>query len=80
MDCDTTGIEPDFAVVKFKKLAGGGYFRIINRTIPDALERLGYDSDQIRDIARYTLGHGSLETARLLTTKRWSNADLQKRR
>ena len=63
MDCDTTGIEPDFAVVKFKKLAGGGYFRIINRTIPDALERLGYDSDQIRDIARYTLGHGSLETA-----------------
>ena len=63
MDCDTTGIEPDFALVKFKKLAGGGYFRIINRTVPEALERLGYDSNQIRDIARYTLGRGSLENA-----------------
>ena len=63
MDCDTTGIEPDFAIVKYKKLAGGGYFRIINRTVPEALERLGYDADQIRDIARYTLGHGSLDKA-----------------
>ena len=63
MDCDTTGIEPDFAIVKYKKLAGGGYFRIINRTVPEALERLGYDADQIRDIARYALGHGSLEGA-----------------
>ena len=43
MDCDTTGIEPDFALVKFKKLAGGGYFKIINQTVPLALETLGYD-------------------------------------
>ena len=63
MDCDTTGIEPDFAIVKYKKLAGGGYFRIINRTVPEALERLGYNADQIRDIARYTLGQGSLENS-----------------
>ena len=63
MDCDTTGIEPDFAIVKYKKLAGGGYFRIINGTVPEALERLGYDADQIRDIARYALGHGSLKGA-----------------
>ena len=63
MDCDTTGIEPDFALVKFKKLAGGGYFRIINRTVPEALERLGYNADQIQDIARYTLGHSNLEDA-----------------
>ena len=63
MDCDTTGIEPDFAIVKYKKLAGGGYFRIINRTVPEALERLGYDADQIRDIAHYTLGRGSLENS-----------------
>ena len=46
MDCDTTGIEPDFAVVKFKKLAGGGYFKIINRTVPEALRTLGYDEGQ----------------------------------
>ncbi len=48
MDCDTTGIEPDFAMVKFKKLAGGGYFKIINRTVPEALETLGYTEDQRR--------------------------------
>jgi ribonucleoside-diphosphate reductase alpha chain len=47
MDCDTTGIEPDFALVKFKKLAGGGYFKIINRMVPQALETLGYDRAQI---------------------------------
>ena len=46
MDCDTTGIEPDFALVKFKKLAGGGYFKIINRSVPSALEKLGYSSSQ----------------------------------
>ena len=50
MDCDTTGIEPDFAMVKFKKLAGGGYFKIINRVVPEALSHLGYDADQIEDI------------------------------
>ena len=48
MDCDTTGIEPDFALVKFKKLAGGGYFKIINRSVPAALEKLGYTSPRSR--------------------------------
>ena len=47
MDCDTTGIEPDFALVKFKKLAGGGYFKIINRAVPEALRVLGYDDATI---------------------------------
>ena len=47
MDCDTTGIEPDFALVKFKKLAGGGYFKIINRMVPEALKALGYTRDQM---------------------------------
>ncbi len=61
MDCDTTGIEPDFAIVKFKKLAGGGYFKIINRVVPEALENMGYNADQIDDIIRYAVGHGSLE-------------------
>ena len=60
MDCDTTGIEPDFAIVKFKKLAGGGYFKIINRTVPEALETLGYDDDQIEEIVGYAVGHGTL--------------------
>ena len=57
MDCDTTGIEPDFAIVKFKKLAGGGYFKIINRVVPEALTRLGYTKSQIEDISRYAVGH-----------------------
>ena len=60
MDCDTTGIEPDFALVKFKKLAGGGYFKIINRSVPAALETLGYGSAQIEEIIAYAVGHGSL--------------------
>ena len=50
MDCDTTGIEPDFALVKFKKLAGGGYFKIINRAVPDALRALGYGEAEIAEI------------------------------
>jgi ribonucleoside-diphosphate reductase alpha chain len=61
MDCDTTGIEPDFALVKFKKLAGGGYFKIINRLVPDALRTLGYSEAQIEDIIRYAVGHGTLK-------------------
>ena len=61
MDCDTTGIEPDFAMVKFKKLAGGGYFKIINRVVPEALAHLGYDKDQIDDMQRYAVGSGSLK-------------------
>ncbi len=61
MDCDTTGVEPDFALVKFKKLAGGGYFKIINQSIPPALEKLGYNKDQINEIVKYAKGSGSLE-------------------
>lgn len=61
MDCDTTGVEPDFALVKFKKLAGGGYFKIINQSIPPALEKLGYNKDQITEIVKYAKGSGSLE-------------------
>jgi ribonucleoside-diphosphate reductase alpha chain len=61
MDCDTTGIEPDFALVKFKKLAGGGYFKIINASVPPALERLGYTPKQIEEITRYCRGAGSLQ-------------------
>jgi len=60
MDCDTTGIEPDFALVKFKKLAGGGYFKIINRMVPQALETLGYSPEQIDDVVRYAVGRGTL--------------------
>ena len=63
MDCDTTGIEPDFALVKFKKLAGGGYFKIINRSVPAALENLGYGSAQIEEIVSYAVGHGSIGNA-----------------
>jgi ribonucleoside-diphosphate reductase alpha chain len=63
MDCDTTGIEPDFALVKFKKLAGGGYFKIINQTVPEALRKLGYMPDQIEAIVTYAVGHGSLADA-----------------
>ncbi len=60
MDCDTTGIEPDFALVKFKKLAGGGYFKIINQSVPAALEKLGYSTAQAAEIVAYAVGHGSI--------------------
>ena len=63
MDCDTTGIEPDFAIVKFKKLAGGGHFRIINNTVETALETLGYSQDQILEISEYAVGRGTLYQA-----------------
>ncbi|MGH6674592.1 MAG: vitamin B12-dependent ribonucleotide reductase, partial [Xanthobacteraceae bacterium] len=63
MDCDTTGIEPDFALVKFKKLAGGGYWKIINRAVPEALRVLGYGEKEIADIIAYAVGHGSLADA-----------------
>ena len=63
MDCDTTGIEPDFALVKFKKLAGGGYFKIINQSLPPALAKLGYSADQIDDIIAYCLGRKTLRDA-----------------
>jgi ribonucleoside-diphosphate reductase alpha chain len=63
MDCDTTGVEPDFALVKFKKLAGGGYFKIVNQSVPAALRRFGYDEAEIGRIIRYAIGTGSLEEA-----------------
>ncbi|HYD32027.1 MAG TPA: vitamin B12-dependent ribonucleotide reductase, partial [Azospirillaceae bacterium] len=63
MDCDTTGIEPDFALVKFKKLAGGGYFKIINRVVPEALATLGYATAEIEDIIEYAVGTGTLKGA-----------------
>ena len=63
MDCDTTGIEPDFALVKFKKLAGGGYFKIINRMVPRALTAFGYTESQIDEMSHYAIGHGTLDGA-----------------
>ncbi|BBK30749.1 ribonucleotide-diphosphate reductase subunit alpha [Allostella humosa] len=63
MDCDTTGIEPDFALVKYKKLAGGGYFKIINRMVPQALRTLSYPEWQITEIVNWAVGHGSLDGA-----------------
>jgi ribonucleoside-diphosphate reductase alpha chain len=63
MDCDTTGIEPDFALVKFKKLSGGGYFKIINQSVPTALKNLGYSVDETEAIIKYATGHATLEGA-----------------
>jgi ribonucleoside-diphosphate reductase alpha chain len=63
MDCDTTGVEPDFALVKFKKLSGGGYFKIINQAVPNALKSLGYTDDQISAIEKYAVGAASFEGA-----------------
>ncbi len=61
MDCDTTGIEPDYALVKFKKLAGGGYFKIINQSIPPALKKLDYNKEQIKEIEKYAKGTGTFK-------------------
>jgi ribonucleoside-diphosphate reductase alpha chain len=63
MDCDTTGVEPDFALVKFKKLAGGGYFKIVNESVPEALRRLGYTKQQSEEIVAYVVGTNSLKSA-----------------
>ena len=63
MDCDTTGVEPDFALVKFKKLAGGGYMKIVNQSVSIALSKLGYVSEQINDIVGYIIGKGTLVDA-----------------
>ncbi|MBS1616871.1 MAG: vitamin B12-dependent ribonucleotide reductase [Bacteroidetes bacterium] len=60
MDCDTTGVEPDFALVKFKKLSGGGYFKIVNESVPYALKNLGYSPSEVDAIVKYAKGHGSL--------------------
>src|SRR6056300_1782837 len=82
MDCDTTGIEPDFAIVKFKKLAGGGYFKIINRVVPEALANLGYSQSQIDDIIGYAVGAGSLKNCQsishnALIAKGFTNKEIQ---
>ncbi len=63
MDCDTTGVEPDFALVKFKKLSGGGYFKIINQSIPAALKKLGYSPEQADAIVKFAKGHGTFAGA-----------------
>ena len=63
MDCDTTGIEPDYALVKYKKLAGGGYFKIINQSVPGALRRLGYKPEEVKEIVEFCVGSGSLDSS-----------------
>jgi len=68
MDCDTTGIEPDFALVKFKKLAGGGYLKIVNRAVPEALRALGYREAEIAEIEAWAVGHASLANAPAINT------------
>jgi ribonucleoside-diphosphate reductase alpha chain len=83
MDCDTTGVEPDFALVKFKKLAGGGYFKIVNQSVTPALAHLGYDADQIKDVVEYIVGTSSLDGAphinrETLTAKGFDDEDLDK--
>ncbi len=83
MDCDTTGIEPDFALVKFKKLAGGGYFKIINQSIPPALKKLGYSQAQIDEIIAYAKGRATLAgcphiNAENLRAKGFRDAELEK--
>lgn len=69
MDCDTTGVEPDFALVKFKKLSGGGYFKIINQSVPQALRNLKYSEAEIEEIVAYAKGHASLDKAPFINTK-----------
>ncbi|MBM4374233.1 MAG: vitamin B12-dependent ribonucleotide reductase [Deltaproteobacteria bacterium] len=63
MDCDTTGVEPDFALVKFKKLAGGGYFKIVNQSVPDALRTLGYREHEVQEIVAFISGTNTLLAA-----------------
>ena len=63
MDCDTTGVEPDFALVKFKKLSGGGYFKIINQSVPPALRNLGYGERETEAIVKYAVGSGTFSGA-----------------
>ncbi len=82
MDCDTTGIEPDFALVKFKSLAGGGHFKIINQAVPVALQVLGYSQKQIEEIIEYALGRGTLKGApaighRVLHDKGFSEYEIE---
>jgi ribonucleoside-diphosphate reductase alpha chain len=69
MDCDTTGVEPDFALVKFKKLSGGGYFKIINQSVPQALRNLKYSEKQLEKIVNYAKGHATLNGAPFINTQ-----------
>ena len=83
MDCDTTGVEPDFALVKFKKLSGGGYFKIINQSVPQALRNLKYDEQQIEEIVNYAKGHATLKGSpyinpESLAAKGFTPADIKK--
>ncbi|MBL8613713.1 MAG: vitamin B12-dependent ribonucleotide reductase, partial [Myxococcales bacterium] len=83
MDCDTTGVEPDFALVKFKKLAGGGYFKIVNQSVPAALKRLGYSEAEVQEIVAYVSGTNTLLAAphvnrRSLRERGLTEADLAK--
>ena len=79
MDCDTTGIEPDFALVKFKKLAGGGYFKIINRAVPEALKTLGYGDNAINNIVDYAVGQNTLKNAPGINHEKLENKGFQKK-
>lgn len=83
MDCDTTGVEPDFALVKFKKLAGGGYFKIVNQSVPQALAKLGLSEAEIKEIIEYVLGTESLKGApwineNALRSKGFTDEDIAK--
>jgi len=83
MDCDTTGIEPDFALVKFKKLSGGGYFKIINQAVPEALQNLGYQDHEVKAIVDYAKGTATLNGAphislKALKAKGFTDAELEK--
>ena len=83
MDCDTTGIEPDFSLVKFKKLAGGGYFKIVNQSVERALDALGYPPAQVQDILRYLIGTATLAgtphvNAASLKMKGFTDEDVEK--
>ncbi|MEP6674987.1 MAG: vitamin B12-dependent ribonucleotide reductase [Ferruginibacter sp.] len=83
MDCDTTGVEPDFALVKFKKLSGGGYFKIINQSVPAALRNLKYSEKEIEEIVNYAKGHATLDGApfinpKTLTEKGFLSEDINK--
>ncbi len=83
MDCDTTGVEPDFALVKFKKLSGGGYFKIINQSVPAALKNLGYTPEESLAIEQYAVGAASFESApfinnKSLTEKGFTVAEIEK--
>jgi ribonucleoside-diphosphate reductase alpha chain len=78
MDCDTTGIEPDFALVKYKKLAGGGYFKIINQSVPYALQQLGYKKKQIDEMVQYAVGVGTLKGCPFINEKTLKEKGLTK--